>query len=281
MQRNGYNFYIQPILLQLLACLLWPVGIQTKCFVVTYTNVLQTISSVFLFTTITRLPSKQFHIVWYLDPNIKVFGCKFLLLTIVCLILLSLLLILNALLLFTKTLMRFSVIHRLKQFTDALQGLFKNQYYYWGGVHLLIRNSMLLISVLEKNLSISVECIIMMTAAILHSYLQPYKNKLINFQEMILLYNYVILCVLLLFDGGEFSNVIISNVMVGLSFLQFTFIIVYHIYSFIFVLDCIILHKSHGENSKHLAVRIYTMMKLLNCKFQRLHVTFLNFKNLY
>ena len=207
-------------------------------FVLIYTNVLQTISDAFLYTTITSLPSKQFCTVWYLDPNVKLFGWKFLLLLIACLILLLLLLILNTILLFTKTLMRFSIIHRLKPFIDALQGPFKNQCCYWLGAHLLIRNAILLISLLEEHLCIAVGCIVMIIGALIHSYIQPYKNKMINIQEMLLFCNYIILCVLLLSDGGEVLSIVALNVLIGLSFLQFMLIILYHMYTFVLAHYC-------------------------------------------
>ena len=149
--------------------------ILATLFVLIYTKELQSISSVFLFTSITSLPSMQSRIVWYLDPNIKLYGWKFLLLFTACLILLLFLLILNDILLFTRTFMRFSVIHRLMPIIDALQGPFKSQYYYWMGVHLLIRKAMLLISILEKHLSITVGCIIVLIGAKLPSTIQKYR----------------------------------------------------------------------------------------------------------
>ena len=177
----------------------------------------------------------QFRVIWYLGPNIDLFEWKYLLLTIVCIVLLIILLILNATMLFTKILMRFSIIHRLKPFIDALQGPFKSQYYYWIGVHLLIRNAMLLISNLEKHLGITIGCIIVMIVAIVHSYLQPYKNRIINLQEVLLFCTYVILSVLLLFDRGD---IIVLNVMVGLSFLQFMIIIIYHLHFYVIMRHC-------------------------------------------
>ena len=71
-------------------------------FVLTYSSIFQVISDVFHYTTITSLPSMQFRIVWYLDPNIKLFGYKFILLLIACLVLLLFLLTLNIMLLFSK-----------------------------------------------------------------------------------------------------------------------------------------------------------------------------------
>ena len=124
--------------------------------------------------------------------------------------------------------MRFSIISRLKPFIDAIQGPFKSQYNYWLGVHLLIRNVILLNSMLEEHLSIAVGCIVMTIGGFFHSYIQPYKNKFINLQEMLLFCNYSILCILLLIDRRETSNIIALNVMIGLSFLQFILIIIYH-----------------------------------------------------
>ena len=57
-----------------------------------------------------------------------------------------------------------------------------------------------------------------MTLTIIQGYIQPYKNKLINIQELLLLYNFAIMCVLLIFNGNETMNTITVNVMVGLSF---------------------------------------------------------------
>ena len=202
-------------------------------FVLTYSSIFQAISDVFHYTTITSLPSMQFRIVWYLDPNIKLFGWKFILLLIACLVLVLFLLTLNIMLLFSKILMRFSIISRLKPFIDAIQGPFKSQYNYWLGVHLLIRNVILLNSMLEKHLSIAVGCIVMTIGGFFHSYIQPYKNKFINLQEMLLFCNYSVLCILLLIDRRETSNIIALNVMIGLSFLQFILIIIYHTYTFV------------------------------------------------
>ena len=102
----------------------------------------------------------------------------------------------------------------------------------------LVRNAMLLISNLEKHLSITVGCIVVLIGVIVQSYLQPYKN-IINFQEVLLLCNYIILSVLLLSNEGEFLNIVVLNVMIGLSFLQFMLLIVYHIYAFVFIHHCI------------------------------------------
>ena len=200
-------------------------------FMLTYTNVLQIISSVFLYSTITSLPSKTSHIVWSLDPAMSILGWKFMLLIIVCLLLFSFLLMLNAVLLFTKPLMRFKIIHRFTPIIDAFQGPFKHHCYHWIGLQLLIRNIMFLLSALLKDLTIAIGCMIIITISVIHGYIQPYKSSMINFQESLLLYNYAILCVLLLLNNNEFYSVIVLNVMVGLSMVHFIIIIAYHVFT--------------------------------------------------
>lgn len=200
-------------------------------FMLTYTSALQIISSVFLYTTITSLPSKTQKIVWSLDPDIPLW--KLLLLIIVCLLLFSFLLMLNIVLLFTKWLMRFKIINRFKPIIDAFQGPFKHHYYYWIGLQLLLRNIMFLLSALVKDLSINIGCIIIITIAIIHGFIQPYKSNMINVQEALLLYNYAIMCALISLKGSEFQNVIVVNIMVALSLVQFIIIIGYHIFTYV------------------------------------------------
>ena len=108
----------------------------------------------------------------------------------------------NVILLFTKPLLRFKVVHHFKPLLDAFQGPFKYQYYYWFGTQLLVRNVIVLLAILGKNISVTVSCIIAMTVAIIQGYIQPYKNKIINIQELLLLYNVVTMCVLLIFNGN-------------------------------------------------------------------------------
>ena len=82
-------------------------------------------------------------------------------------------------------------------------------------------------------MSINIDGIIIMTLSIFHSYIQPYKNKFINYQEILLLYIYTIMCVLFSFNGSEIQNVIVLNVIVGLSLIHFVIIIAYHIFTYI------------------------------------------------
>ena len=124
-----------------------------------------------------------------------------------------------------------------------------------------------------------------MTVAIIQGYIQPYKNKIINIQELLLLYNVATMYVLLIFNGNETLNIITVNVVVGLSFLHFLVILAYHLYAFVITIYCTRLITSITtvwnyifENATAGGKENFTM-KDLPWKFQRLSITLLIFKN--
>ena len=207
-------------------------------FMLTYTSILQAIASAPLYTTIITIPSHSSKNIWLLDPTIPLFGWKFSLLIIICLLLFLFLLMFNAILLFTKPLMRFKIIDQFKPLIDAFQGPFKSQYHYWFGIQLLLRNVILVLSAIRSSFSVTICCVIVITLTIIQGYIQPYKDKLINIQELLLLYNFAIMCVLLIFNGNDMMNIITVNMMVGLSFLHFLIIVVYHVYAFVITIYC-------------------------------------------
>jgi len=213
-------------------------------FTLTYTSILQAIAIAPLYTTIITIPTHSSRHVWLLDPTIPLLGWKFSLLIGVCFLLFLFLLMFNAILLFTKPLMRFRIIHRFKPLIDAFQGPFKSQCYYWVGIQLLIRNTILVLTVIRSSLSVTVCCTLVFTLTITQGYIQPYKSKLINIQELIILCNFAILCLLLMFDGNKMMNVYTANVMVGVSFLHCLIILAYHIFAFIVTAHCARLTKS-------------------------------------
>ena len=202
-------------------------------FMLSYTSMLQVIATIFFYTKVITVPDNSVTYVWVCYATLPLFGWKYLLLFIVCIVLFISLLALNVVLLFTKSLMRFNIVARFKPLIDAFQGSLKSQYSYWIGIQLLIRSVMIVLLILGRTLSITLSCIIILTMAIIHSRIQPDNNKLNNLQELLLLYNYVVICVVLILNGSETLNVITVNVLVGLSFIQFAMIIVYRVLKFV------------------------------------------------
>ena len=75
-------------------------------FLLSYTGVLRTVLTVlFSYSTITHLPSGHQQIVWSIDASVPLFGLKFTLLFITCLVLFLLLISVNFILLFTRYLL--------------------------------------------------------------------------------------------------------------------------------------------------------------------------------
>ena len=77
-------------------------------FLLSYTSILRTILTVlFSYSTITHIPGGHKEMVWSIDASVRLFGLKFTLLFIICLVLFLLLLFFDIILLFTRVFMKF------------------------------------------------------------------------------------------------------------------------------------------------------------------------------
>ena len=199
-------------------------------FLLSYTKILRTVSSVlFFYSTITHLPSKHATLVWSLDANVPLFGIKFTLLFIACLILFLVLVPFNIILLFTRTLSQFQFINKFKPLLDAYQGPYKHKFYYWTGLQLLIRAVFFGISALNKNTNLIIGSLTLSVMLGLHGIVHPFKNSFKTYQELLYISNLHILYNLTL---SEYQGLAIINVMITLAGIQFIFIIIYHIITY-------------------------------------------------
>ena len=131
-------------------------------FLLSYTKILRIVSNVlFFYSTITNLPSKHTMLVWSVDANVPLFGLKFTILFILCLILFLILMPFNIILLFTRTLSRSRFINKFKALLDAYHGPYKDKYYYWTGLQLLIRVVFFGLSSLDRNINLIVSTILL------------------------------------------------------------------------------------------------------------------------
>ena len=107
-------------------------SVLATLFLLSYNGVLRVVLTVlFSYSTITHLPSGHRQIVWSIDASIPLFGLKFTILFITCLVLFLLLIPFNIILLFTRYLSQFRVINYYKSLLDAFQGSYKDKYYYY------------------------------------------------------------------------------------------------------------------------------------------------------
>ena len=136
----------------------------------------------------------------------------------------------NTILLFTRTLSRFRLINKFKPLLDAYQGPYKDKFYYWTGMQLLIRIAFFGLSSLERNINIIVSTIVLTIFVGICGVAQPFKSKKKNYQELILIFNLHGLYVISLDD----TNSTVVNIMIILAAVHFIFIITYHIITYMF-----------------------------------------------
>ena len=198
-------------------------------FLLSYTKILRIVSSVlFFYSTITHLPSKHTTLVWSVDTNVPLFGVRFTILFIVCLILFLILVPFNVILLFTRTLSRFRFINRFKPILDAYQGPYKDKFYYWTGLQLVVRAVLLAISSLDRNSNLTISIIIFGVLGGVHGIIQPFKSKIRNYQELLFIFYLQGLYTIAL-NSQDVINMTVVNMIIIMVMIQFCFIITYHI----------------------------------------------------
>ena len=195
-------------------------------FLLSYTKILLAVSSVlFFYSVITYLPGEHTTVVWEIDTGVSLFGLKFTILFIVCLILFLILIMFNIVLIFTRTLFWFRYISRFKPLLDAYQGPYKDKFYYWTGLQLVMRALFFGLSALDRSLNLLTGSLILGIMLALHGIIQPFKSKFRNVQELLLLLNLHGIYVASLYS---ISKTIAVRVLVILAFVQLVCIGLYH-----------------------------------------------------
>ena len=197
-------------------------------FLLSYTGVLRTVLTVlFSYSTITHLPSGHQQIVWSIDASVPLFGLKFTILFITCLVLFLLLIPFNITLLYTRYLLQFRLINRFKPLLDAFQGSYKDKYYYWVAVHITLRSVFFALYGFQTKPRLIIATMILIFFTEYHGYIHPHNNKLVNIQELLLLINLTIMYAVS-YQSNESVFSIVTNVMISLAFIQFCIIVLYH-----------------------------------------------------
>ena len=216
-------------------------------FLLSYTKVLRTISSVlFFYNEIITLPSKHSTLVWSVDTSVPLFGIKYTFIFVVSLILFLILLFFNFILTFTRSLSYFKFVYRFKPLLDAYQGPYKDKYYYWTGLQLVMRAVFFGLSALDRNTNLMISSILTGIAGYIHGAVFPFKNKAKNIQEHLMILN---LNCLFIFSLYTFANDIAVTVLIFLAFLQFLFIVLNHIRMYLLSIRSVSLVKMKVETT--------------------------------
>ena len=201
-------------------------------FLLSYTSILRTVLTVlFSYSTITELPSGHQQLVWSIDASVPLFGAKFMILFITCLVLFLLLIPFNVIVGFARCLSRFATINRFKPLLDAFQGPFKDKCYYWIGLGIVLRSVFFSLYAFSSNTKLIISTMVLMIFNISFGFIHPNKNKLVNIQELSLLLNLAIMYAVSYQENSRIFSTI-SNVMISLAFVQFCVIVSYHFLAF-------------------------------------------------
>ena len=201
-------------------------------FLLSYTGILRTVSTVlFSYSTITHLPSGHHQMVWSIDASVALFGIKFTILFIVCLVLFLLLIPFNIVLLFTRYLSKFRIINRFKPLLDAFQGSYKDKYYYWVAVNIILRSLFFALYGLRSKLRLLLATMILIGFSTCYGYIRPNKNKAVNFHELLLLINLTITYAVSYYSSSNVFS-LVTNIMISLAFIQFSIVVLYHFFTY-------------------------------------------------
>ena len=197
-------------------------------FLLSYTSVLRTVLTVLIsYSTITHVPSGHQELVWSVDASVPLFGLKFTILFITCLVLFLILLFFNIILLFTRCLSQYKLINYFKPILDAFQGPYKDRYYYWIAVYIMLRSLFFALYALSMKPRLLLGAMILITFTSIFGYCHPNKYKLINFQELLILINLTIMHAVSYYSNDNVFGIVI-NLMISLAFIQFCIIVIYH-----------------------------------------------------
>ena len=194
-------------------------------FLLSFTKTLQTVTKVlFSYSEVIQVPTDSTKLIWSVDTNIPLLGVKCTMLFAVCLLLLFIMIPFVVIILFTRPLLRFKIINKFKPLLDAYQGAYINKCHYWTGLQLVIRAVFFGVSSLDRNINLTVGIMLLTVIIGIHGITFPYKRRIQNYQELVLLCNLQGLYVSSLFE----TNMIIVNTLVTLVFAHFFIILVHH-----------------------------------------------------
>ena len=229
-------------------------------FLFSYAKVLRIVSSVlFSYSTITHLPSKHTTLVWSIDATLPLFGVKFTIMFIMCIIIFLMMVPFNATLLITKTMSCFNIVTKFRPLIDAYQGPYKCQYYYWTGAQLLIRVVFFAISSLDRNLNLTIGMLLLSLITTVQGVVGTYKSKTRNYTMNWLTCPTFMDCTLYFQDT---TSTMAVNVLVAMAALRFSIIIIYHISTY--MCDGVIRRKLNKS-----VVTLIRWMKQPSVKYQK------------
>ena len=172
----------------------------------------------------------------YLDSSLQ--HCMF----TFCLVLFLVLLLFNSLLLLTRILSRVKFINTFKPLFDAYFGPYKDKFYFWTGLQLLMRAVIFVLSGFDRDINLTGGIFVIGIALCSQGILHPFKSKLKNAQELLLLLNLLMIYVIALQnDDNNKTKVFLSSMLILIALMYLVIYITCH---------CIMLLCSYSNSIK-------------------------------
>jgi len=199
-------------------------------FLLSFTGLLRNVSyGLFYFKKVTQLPGEHFTVVWGIDTSVEMNEFRFIILYIVCTIFFLVLLAFNVLLLFTKELLQFKVINKIKPFLDVYLGPYKYGFSYWTGLQLLMRVAIFGLIAFDCNVNLMINTILITVLLCIHGFVQPFKSKFQNFQQTLVLLNIAVIDVIALYNQHHNSKAfIVISILISVGCYYFVIHIICH-----------------------------------------------------
>jgi len=203
-------------------------------FLLSYTKILLVVSSVlFSYSTITHLPSGHSTLVWSVDANVPLLSIRFIVLFVTCLIVFAIQVPFSITLLFTRTLSRFQFINKFKPLLDAYHAPYKDNYYNWTGLQLVVRVVLIGTSSLDRQTSLTTGIILLGAIGCIQGFCSPLKSTANNISELMFIFNLLTIFSFALKENNDITCTP-ANVMVITAAVHFGLIVTYHIVAFLF-----------------------------------------------
>ena len=197
-------------------------------FLLSYTKTLQNVCNVlFQYFAITQIPSNHTKVVWSISTTTPLFGLKFLIIYIVCLILFLVLLSFNVVLLFTRKFFRFRLIANLKPLLDVYFAPYRDNAFYWTGLMFLARTIIFALSAFNDYISLMTISIFLGGLLWWHGVAKPFRSKFENVQESALILNLLVVHVIPLYKVND-SGVKFAQIMIALAVGYFALVLLFY-----------------------------------------------------
>ena len=200
--------------------------LATVCLL-SYSYILRiTLTVLFSYSTITSIHVQSGHrrIVWSFDASLPLFGFKFTVLFIICLILFLLTVFFIIILFYTKYLSKYRYF---KALLSSYQASYKDEYSYWIAVDIILRSLLFILYAFQRRLRLILITIILVLYIGYYGYVHPNKYRLVHIQELLLLVNLITIHAISYQDSYTIFSVV-TNLMISVAFVQFCIIVLYH-----------------------------------------------------